>query len=210
MSISFFVQYFFVLTLDRAVDRLYRKSDFNSERERMEHLFTLYSKQPKRLIYMKFRHNAVKTVLFVFLPLLFSNHALADEAADIAAIEQAAQRWIELYTTGDLDRLMTLYTEDAIVALHGRPALRGAEQVRNFFAPGMGKSRVTFEIDIEEIQVHGDTAHLLSKYYLTAEPKDGGDVYRDAGRSLLIYKRNADNEWKLYLDIDQATPDARF
>lgn len=74
----------------------------------------------------------------------------------------------------------------------------------------MGKSSVTFEIDIEEIQVHGDTAHLLSKYYLTAEPVNGGEVYRDAGRSLIIYKRNEDNEWKLYLDIDQATPDAQF
>lgn len=30
--------------LDRAVDRLYRKSGFNSEREHIEHLFTLYSK----------------------------------------------------------------------------------------------------------------------------------------------------------------------
>lgn len=31
-------------TLDRAVDRLYRKSGFNSERERIEHLFMLYEK----------------------------------------------------------------------------------------------------------------------------------------------------------------------
>ena len=157
-----------------------------------------------------FRNRLAKPALFIVLGLLSCNQAAADEAADIAAIEQAARQWIELYTAGDLDRLMTLYTEDAIVALHGRPALRGVEQIRNFFAPGMGKSRVTFEIDIEEIQVHGDTAHLLSKYYLTAEPADGGEVYRDAGRSLIIYKRNADNEWKLYLDIDQATPDVQF
>ena len=157
-----------------------------------------------------FRYRFAKLTLFIVLGLFLYKQAAADEAADIAAVEQAAQQWIEFYTAGDLDRLMTLYTEDAIVALHGRPALRGVEQIRNFFAPGMGKSRVTFEIDIEEIQVHGDTAHLLSKYYLTAEPKSGGDVYRDAGRSLIIYKRNADNEWKLYLDIDQATPDATF
>ncbi len=159
---------------------------------------------------MKFIHGFKKPALLMLLGLALSNQAVADEAKDIAAIEQVAQRWIELYTAGDLDRLMTLYTDDAIVALHGRPALRGVEQIRNFFAPGMGKSRVTFEIDIEEIQIHGDTAHLLSKYYLTAEPRSGGDTYRDAGRSLLIYKRNADNEWKLYLDIDQATPDAQF
>ena len=159
---------------------------------------------------MKFIHELKKPALLMLLGLALSNQAVADEAKDIAAVEQVAQRWIDLYTAGDLDRLMTLYTDDAIVALHGRPALRGVEQIRNFFAPGMGKSRVTFEIDIEEIQIHGDTAHLLSKYYLTAEPRSGGDTYRDAGRSLLIYKRNADNEWKLYLDIDQATPDAQF
>ncbi len=159
---------------------------------------------------MKFMHGLTTTALLLLLGLGLSNQAVADEAKDIAAIEQVAQRWIELYTAGDLDGLMTLYTEDAVVALHGRPAMRGVEQIRNFFAPGMGKSRVTFEIDIEEIQVHGDTAHLLSKYYLTSEPKAGGDTYRDAGRSLLIYKRNAHNEWKLYLDIDQATPDVQF
>jgi len=51
---------------------------------------------------------------------------------------------------------------------------------------------VTFEIDIEEIQIHGGVAHLLSKYYLTA--KADGKTYRDAGRSLLIYKRNKYNK----------------
>ncbi len=30
--------------LDRAVDRLYRRTKFSSERERIEHLFTLYEK----------------------------------------------------------------------------------------------------------------------------------------------------------------------
>lgn len=151
-----------------------------------------------------------KTLLIVSLGLLPLVGAAANDDADISAIEQVAQQWIELYTAGDLDQLMTLYTPDAIVALHGKPALRGVEQIRNYFAPGIGKSTVTFEIDIEEIQVHGDIAHLLSKYYLTAESESGGDVYRDAGRSLLIYKRTAANEWKLYLDIDQATPDAQF
>ena len=159
---------------------------------------------------MRFQRAFARASWFALLNLFLFNNVVANDAADIAAIEQAANKWIELYTAGDLDQLMTLYTPDAIVALHGKPALRGVEQIRNFFAPGMGKSRVTFEVDIEEIQIHGDVAHLLSRYYLTAEPKAGGDTWRDAGRSLLIYKRNTNNEWKLYLDIDQATPDATF
>ena len=134
----------------------------------------------------------------------------AGEQEDIAAVKHAAEQWIKLYTAGDLDGLMSLYAPDAIVALHGKPALRGVQQIRDFFAPSLGRSRVNFEIDIEEIQIHGDAAHLLSRYYLTADPLSGGETYRDAGRSLLIYKRDANNEWKLYLDIDQATPDAAF
>lgn len=134
----------------------------------------------------------------------------AGEQEDIAAVRHAAEQWITLYTAGDLDGLMSLYAPDAIVALHGKPALRGVQQIRDFFAPSLGRSRVNFEIDIEEIQIHGDAAHLLSRYYLTADPLSGGETYKDAGRSLLIYKRDANNEWKLYLDIDQATPDAAF
>ena len=110
------------------------------------------------LCFTKLLQKPAKPVLLVVLFLLLSNKATADEAADIAAIEQAARQWIELYTAGDLDRLMGLYTEDAIVALHGRPAMRGVDQKSaTFLRPGMGKSRVTFEIDIEEIQIHGDS-----------------------------------------------------
>ena len=35
-------------TLDRAVDRLYRRTGFASERERVEHLFALYEKMRGR------------------------------------------------------------------------------------------------------------------------------------------------------------------
>lgn len=151
-----------------------------------------------------------KGLLLGALSLLLVNPAAAGEQEDIAAIKHAAEQWITLYTAGDLDGLMSLYAPDAIVALHGKPALRGVQQIRDFFAPSLGRNRVNFEIDIEEVQIHGDAAHLLSRYYLTATPLSGGETYRDAGRSLLIYKRDANNEWKLYLDIDQATPDAAF
>ena len=149
-------------------------------------------------------------VFSLFLVGACSKPGPLNDSADVAAITKTANDWIRYYEAGDLERLMTLYEEDAIVALHGKPALRGKEAIRNFFAPGIGKAEVDFKIDIEEIDVHGDTAHFLSKYWLTAISPDSGEVYMDAGRSLLIYKRAADGAWKLYLDIDQATPDVSF
>ncbi|MGI9229235.1 MAG: YybH family protein [Gammaproteobacteria bacterium] len=153
----------------------------------------------------------IRPLLLLLLLGLAVHPARAD---DEQAIRAAAQTWIERYSAGDLDGLMQLYTEDATVALHGKPVLKGKTAIRNFFAAGIGKSAIDFQIDIEVIEIHGDVAHFMSKYYLTAVSKQDGSVYRDAGRSLLIYKKDRagqyKGQWKLHLDIDQATPDAVF
>lgn len=136
--------------------------------------------------------------------------ALADDTSDEAQIRASAAEWIAAFRAGDIDRLMRLYMPDALVALHGQPALRGVAAIRAYFAPGMGKSDVQFDLAIDEIGIHGSVAHLVSRYWYTAVPKEGGVPYRDAGRSALIYKRDTDGHWKIYLDIDQATPDVTF
>lgn len=154
--------------------------------------------------------NKVFPGCFVMLLLLLPLTGQSGEQDDIAAVRGSADLWIKYYEADDLDQLMTLYTPDAFVALHGKKSLKGIEQIRAFFEPGMGQSETNFELDVEEIQIHGDTAHLLSKYWLTAISKNDGSIYRDAGRSLLIYKRDQNNQWKIYLDIDQATPDVTW
>jgi uncharacterized protein (TIGR02246 family) len=125
------------------------------------------------------------------------------------AIEQAAREWIRAFEAGDLDALMRLYTPDAYVALHGQPVLRGLDAVRAYFAPRVGRGKVEFLLDIERIDVIGRTAHLVSGYWFTLEPP-GEPVYRDAGRSLLIYRKDRQGRWRIRLDIDQDTPDITF
>jgi uncharacterized protein (TIGR02246 family) len=129
---------------------------------------------------------------------------------DEKAIRAGVDEWLSAFKGGDLDRLMTLYMPDALVALHGQPALHGKDAIRAYFAPGMGKNDIDFKIEIDSIHVHGRTADLVSRYWFTAKPRDGGPVYRDAGRSVVLYKRDEDGRWKIRLDMDQATPDVRF
>lgn len=132
---------------------------------------------------------------------------VADESA---AIRAAAAEWVTAFKAGDIDALMALYTPDAFLALHGQPAMRGTDAIRDYFAPKLGTAEVEFLLDFEEIQVHGDVAHLVSKYWYLSVPKAGGTPLRDAGRSALIYKKAADGSWLIYLDIDQQTPDVTF
>ena len=125
-------------------------------------------------------------------------------------VRAEGSRWAEYYKAGDLDSLMTLYTDDAVVALHGQPALYGKQAVREYFSTRIGTADTEFELDYELEEIHGDIAYIISKYWLVAENKETGETYKDAGRSLLVYKRGPDGNWLIAADIDQATPDVSF
>ena len=146
----------------------------------------------------------------------FSNSASGDAlvpgsgpARDRAAIHAAARQWIVAFKAGDLDALMALYDPEAYVALHDQPALRGIDAIRAYFAPRVGQGKVEFLLDVERIEVTGRTAHLISGYWFTMQ-LPGSPEYRDAGRSLLIYRKSASGQWRIHVDIDQGTPDIAF
>jgi ketosteroid isomerase-like protein len=142
----------------------------------------------------------------LFMGLLLSTATLADFANDIAA---EGGKWARYYEQGDLDGLMTLYVDDAIVALHGQPALFGVEAIREYFSTRIGKADSTFELEYELRETHGEIAYIISKYWLKAVDNETGDTYLDAGRSLLVYKKH-EGQWKIAADIDQATPDVSW
>ena len=142
------------------------------------------------------------------LVLVVSILPVTSTAADsgLNEIEAEGGKWARYYESEDLDGLMTLYVDDAVVALHGQPALFGKQAIRDYFAARLGKAESTFELKYEVRETHGDIAYIISQYWLKAVDKKSGDVLLDAGRSLLVYKKD-DGAWKIAADIDQATPD---
>ncbi len=126
--------------------------------------------------------------------------------SDVDALTDAGRDWIGYFRSGDLDGLMNLYVDDAVVALHGQPALFGKPAIREYFADRLGKGDIEFELKYELQESHGSIAYIISQYWFTSEDRDSGTRYRDAGRSLLVYKRSG-GRWKIAADLDQSTPD---
>ena len=126
-----------------------------------------------------------------------------------AAVTDTADRWVEYYEAGDLENLMTLYADDVFVALHGQPVLFGKDAVRDFFAPRIGKLHADVEVQHEAVVVKRGIAYIISKYWLYLANEETGGVFKDAGRSLLIYE-NRDGRWLIVADLDQATPDVTW
>ena len=135
--------------------------------------------------------------------------SVSSETAFETEIAAEGGKWAEYYEQADLEGLMSLYVNDAIVALHGQPALFGINAIREYFSTRVGKAESIFELDYELRETHGNVAYIISKYWLKATDKETGAVYKDAGRSLLVYKKQ-DGQWKIAADIDQATPDVTW
>jgi len=142
----------------------------------------------------------------ILLSATLASSAKADFETEIAA---EGGKWAKYYEQENLEGLMTLYVDDAVVALHGQPALFGIEAIRDYFSTRIGKAESIFALDYELRETHGDIAYIISKYWLKAIDKETGDIYKDAGRSLLVYKKQ-EGQWKIAADIDQATPDVTW
>lgn len=155
--------------------------------------------------------NILKYAYIFILTLLLSGCATtADSIDETARVKAAAEQWKSYYEAGNYDGLMTLYDANPRVYLHGQPAIIGMQAVRDFFKPSVGKAKSEFKLDYEIIEVTDNTATLVSKYWLTVETDNPKQPYRDAGRSLLIYKKDSNGDWKIAYDIDQASPDVSW
>ena len=56
-------------------------------------------------------------------------------------------------------------------------------------------------VEVLEVRVAGDWAFARMTYTETLTPKAGGEPTEDSGRWLVIYERQPDGAWKIYLEI---------
>lgn len=125
---------------------------------------------------------------------------------DILEIKTLGKKWLELYRSSNIEKFMDLYTEDALVALNGKPALKGKEAIQAYFASRIGKKNVDMRLDYEKISIYQNTAIVVAKFYLDYPFEERIETV--GGRSLIVYKKSDLGKWLIDVDIDQKTPDA--
>ena len=125
---------------------------------------------------------------------------------DILEIKTLGKKWLELYRSSNIEKFMDQYTEDALVALNGRPALKGKEAIQAYFESRIGKKNVDMRLDYEKISINQNIAIVVAKFYLDYPFEERIETV--GGRSLIVYKKTDLGKWLIDVDIDQKTPDA--
>lgn len=127
--------------------------------------------------------------------------------ADQDAIAAVSERWVEAFRARDVDGLLSLYTVDARVMSQDKPGLVGKAEIRQSFAELLGGQTLpAINFEIEEIGLMGDFAWASVLAAIVGTDADAVEPY--LSRTFIVYRRDVDGAWRIFRDIDHATPDA--
>lgn len=128
-------------------------------------------------------------------------------AADEATIRAASADWSKASQAKDVDKAMSVYSDNALQFPDNGPMVKGKDNIRAGWQkmlalPGPG---LTFTTAGVEVARSGDLAYEYGTYDFATQDKNG-KVNDEKGKYVTVWKKQADNSWKVAADIDN--PDA--
>lgn len=126
----------------------------------------------------------------------------ADAPEDIAAIKAARDAFMAAYEKGDADAIGRLYTEDAVSEPNFQPTLEGRAAIVDSLRKMFEQVTVNPTLTADETKTLGNVGLDRGRYTVTVTPKAGASPTTTEGRYLVIFRKDADGQWRAWRDID--------
>ena len=121
-----------------------------------------------------------------------------DLDAERAMIRQRDLDWTAAASDGrDLDRIVSYWSDDAIILPPGEPPVSGKPAIRDFVARSL--QQPGYRISWEPIQIslspHANMAYMFEKNQITVDDSTGtpNTTY---GKGLSVWRKDADGVWR--------------
>jgi ketosteroid isomerase-like protein len=109
------------------------------------------------------------------------------------------QAFLKAFKAGDVDGLVSLAADNIVCMSPNDTTVYGKDEYRAWWEEYYQYFRVAAINEPERsVIVKGDFATEYSAYMLAIVPVSGGSRIRDDGRTLAIWKRQPDGEWKVW------------
>ena len=117
-------------------------------------------------------------------------------AEDLAAISRVHQQYVAAHNDSDADRLVALFTDDAVLMPMDEPSLSGKQAIREHYEEFFDQSPSAIELSPVETRVAGDWAFERIQVKVTLPDGKGDDRHADV-KYLWILQRQPDGSWKI-------------
>ena len=135
-------------------------------------------------------------------PALRAQEAVVPERQIIEGANQQLERW---YRAGQIDSVVTHFSEQAWQMPDGVPPLVGRAAIRQFWSQAAGWGEWTFSIKTQDVLVSGNLAAERGTYILRyapgkTAPKEMSAPTEDRGNYVVVWRKEADGRWRILWD----------
>jgi len=147
----------------------------------------------------------ITAILFV-VGTLSCNQQKVDTKAEGEKIMLMSKEWSQVASTGDAEKTLSYWAEDAILMSSGQPQLNGKKEIRqmveeSFKIPGF---KISWQPKSVQVSESGDMAYLLEDSQVTFTDSTGKAITQN-NKAVSIWRKQSDGSWKNVVDI--STPD---
>ena len=142
-------------------------------------------------------------ILVVFVIAVGCNQSNVDLKAEEAAIMKTDSTWSAIAKESkDVEKIVSYWSDDAMVLAPGQPAVKGKEALRKFIEDS--RQIPGFSITWKSSDVHfspdGKMAYMSGENLMTMDDSTGKKM-TIPGRGYTIWRKEADGNWKCVVDI---------
>lgn len=125
--------------------------------------------------------------------------------SDEQEIRQLVSTWMAATKAGDVEKVLSLMSDDVVFLVAGQPVMRKADFAALAHAQA-GRPAPKFDgtSEIQEIKVLGDWAFMWSRLTVVVTPP-GGQTMTRSGHTLSIFKKE-NGKWMLTRDANMLAP----
>lgn len=123
-----------------------------------------------------------------------------DTAPIVAMIRADTTAWVNAYNSGDADKIVGFYADDAVMMPPDAPAVVGRDAMKQFLVGDMETAKTagaTFVLDTDTAAVSGNLAWHSGTFHVNGP----GGTSVGSGKYLEVWQQQKGNNWLMIRDI---------
>lgn len=129
----------------------------------------------------------------------------AQEQEVLKKLTRISVQFSAAYMQGDLDKLVSFYTDDAVIFPGNSDLIRGKEAIKKYWMLPPGRVVTQHKITALEIKLLGEFAYDYG--YYEVQGRNGEEPWGPTyGKYLIVWKRDQSGVWKMHLDMWNSRP----
>jgi|SRR5450755_2567131 uncharacterized protein (TIGR02246 family) len=146
-------------------------------------------------------------VVLTFMIIFGCTQQKTDAKSEGEKVMQTSREWSQTAATGDLEKTLGYWADDAVVMLAGQPTLTGKKEIRkmveeSFKTPGF---KISWEPQSAEVSESGDMAYLIEKESISMNDSSG-KAFTLYSKGVTVWRKQSDGSWKNVADISTPEP----